>query len=197
MKLFFKSLCCALILSCLLSMTGFCGACDDIEKEVFRLHILANSDSSDDQQLKLKVRDGVLAYTEHLFKNCENKEQSMKTAEANIDDIKSYAQSLVYQYGYQYNVDAYITKMPFTTRNYEEVTLPAGTYDALRIVIGSGNGHNWWCVLYPALCLPSAEGNELDNTVNEKESEIINNSAKYEPKFKIVELFEGFCSWFH
>lgn len=196
-KLFFKSLCCAFVISCLLSMTGFCGACDDIENEVFRLHILANSDSDGDQELKLKVRDGVLAYTEHLFQNCENKEQSMQTAAANIDDIKNYAQSLVYQYGYKYNVDAYITKMPFTTRSYEEVTLPAGIYDALRIVIGSGNGHNWWCVLYPALCVPSAEGNELDKTVNKQENEIITNSGKYEVKFKIVELFEGFCSWLH
>lgn len=196
MKLLFKSLCCALVISCLLSMTGFCGACEDIQNEVFRLHILANSDSEDDQKLKLYVRDGLLEYTEGLFKNCKNKEQSEQTALENIDNIKQKAQTLVYEYGYNYPVDAYITNMSFNTRVYDDFTLPAGNYDALRIVIGEGEGHNWWCVIYPALCVPSAEGDELNSVLNEDEQDIINESEHYEVKFKIVEIFEGICSWF-
>lgn len=196
MKLFFKSLCCALAISCLLSMTGFCGACNDIENQVFRLHILANSDSAADQNLKLKVRDGILDYTQKIFKDCKNKEQSMMLAERNLENIENYAQSLIYEYGYNYNVNVYITKMPFSTRTYQEFKLPAGKYDALRVVIGKGEGHNWWCVLYPALCLPSAEGNELNKAMNDKERDIVTESDKYEIKFKFVEIFEGLCSWF-
>lgn len=196
MKLLFKSLCCALVISCLLSMTGFCGACEDIQNEVFRLHILANSDSEDDQKLKLYVRDGLLEYTEELFKDCKNKEQSKQTALENTDNIKQKAQMLVYEYGYKYPVDAYVTNMSFNTRVYDDFTLPAGNYDALRIVIGEGEGYNWWCVIYPALCVPSAEGDELNSVLNEDEQDIINESEHYEVKFKIVEIFEGICSWF-
>ncbi|MGN1456463.1 MAG: stage II sporulation protein R [Acutalibacteraceae bacterium] len=190
MKLMFKAVCCAVVISMLLSVTGFCGACDDIQNEVFRLHIIANSDSQDDQKLKLYVRDGILEYTEELFKDCKNKEQSVQTARDNIDLIKNKAQSLVYEYGYDYPVDAYVTKMSFNTRIYNEFTLPAGQYEALRIVIGDGNGKNWWCVLYPALCVPSAEGNELNSVLNENEQDIVENSVNYQVKFKIVEVFE-------
>ncbi|MGN0470486.1 MAG: stage II sporulation protein R [Acutalibacteraceae bacterium] len=190
MKLMFKAVCCALVISMLLSVTGFCGACDDIQSEVFRLHIIANSDSKDDQNLKLYVRDGILEYTEELFKSCKNKEQSVQTARDNIDLIKDKAQSLVYEYGYDYPVDAYVTNMSFNTRVYNEFTLPAGQYEALRIVIGDGNGKNWWCVLYPAVCVPSAEGNELNSVLNENEQDIVENSVNYQVKFKIVEVFE-------
>lgn len=196
MKLLFKSLCCAVVISCLLSMTGFCGACKDIQDEVLRLHILANSDSEDDQKLKLYVRDGLLEYTEELFKNSKNKEQSKQTALENLDNIKQKAQSLIYEYGYDYSVDAYITNMQFNTRVYENFTLPAGNYDALRIVIGEGKGKNWWCVIYPALCVPSAEGDELNSVLNEDEQDIVSKSEQYEVKFKIVEIFENICNWF-
>ena len=83
MKLLFKSMVCSLIISCLLSMTGFCGVCEDIREDVFRLHILANSDTEQDQKLKLKVRDGILEYTAEIFGNCTTREQAVKTAEKN------------------------------------------------------------------------------------------------------------------
>ncbi len=196
MKLLLKSLCCAVVISCLFSIAGFCGACENIEDEVFRLHILANSNSADDQELKLYVRDGMLEYTDELFKNSKNKEQSKQTALNNIDKLKQKAQTLVYEYGYDYPVDVYVTNMTFDTRVYEDFTLPAGNYDALRIVIGSGEGKNWWCVLYPALCIPSASGNEIDAVLNDGEQDIVKNRDKYEVKFKIVEIFESFCGWF-
>lgn len=197
MRMFFKALCCSFIICCMMSMTGFCGACDDISNEVFRLHILANSDSNEDQQLKLKIRDGILQYTETIFACSESKEQSMALAEAHLDDIKNYAQSLIYRYGYRYHVDAYIAKMPFKTRTYEHFTLPAGNYDALRIVIGSGKGHNWWCVLYPSLCLPSAQSDdELNKAMNEQEKNIVSDTETYRVKFKIVEWWEELCSCF-
>lgn len=194
MKLIFKSVCCAVIIGCLLSMTGFCGACEDIEDKVFRLHIIANSDSDEDQNLKLLVRDEITSYTEELFADCKNKEESMEKARNNIESIKSKAEDIVRKNGYDYAVDAYVTNMSFDTRVYDDFTLPAGKYDALRIVLGEGKGHNWWCVLYPAVCVPSAE-KDIGSALNESETDIVTDSDKYIVKFKIVEIFETVFSW--
>ena len=196
MKLLFKSLVCAAVISCLISMTGFYGACKDIEKEVFRLHIIANSDSESDQTLKLKVRDCITEYTSSLFKNCKNKAESVKAAEDNIENIKYLAQQIVYENGCDHNVDAYVTNMSFSTRVYDGFTLPAGNYDALRIVIGNGSGKNWWCMIFPSLCIPSASTAKLSDAVNAREQDIVTQSDRYEIKFRIVELFEGLFSLF-
>ncbi len=195
MKIFFKAFCCAVIISCLLSMTGFSGACEDIEDRVFRLHIIANSDSDEDQNLKLKVRDEITSYTEKLFADCKTKEDSIKAARENIDSIKEKAREVIKKYGYDYSVDAYVTNMSFDTRVYKDFTLPAGKYDALRIVIGEGKGHNWWCVLYPAVCVPSAQ-EDIGSALNDSETEIVTESDKYTVKFKIVEIFEGIANFF-
>ena len=196
MKLLFKSLICAAVISCVISMTGFYGACGSIEKEVFRLHIIANSDSESDQNLKLRVRDGIIEYTSGLFKNCKNKAEAVKTAEENIGNIRSFAQQIVYENGYDYSTEAYITNMSFNTRVYENFTLPAGNYDTLRIVIGNGSGKNWWCMIYPALCIPSACTVKLSDVFNSPEQDIVTQSDKYEVKFRIVELFENLFSFF-
>ncbi len=179
-----------------MSLTGFYGACEGIRGEVFRLHILANSDSEEDQRLKLSVRDALLQYTGTLFENCRSKEESIQTAQAHLEDIRTYAQEIIREKGYDYPVQAYVMNMPFTTRVYDDVTLPAGHYDALRVVIGSGQGHNWWCVLFPALCLPSAATKEISSVVSEGEEEIITAGEKYEMKFMLVEWWEGLCSLF-
>ena len=196
MRYLFKAVIGALVAACVLSVTGFYGACEDIRREVFRLHILANSDSEADQQLKLTVRDALLTYTEKLFRDCRNKQESMRAAEEHIEDIRSYAQAVIRQAGYDYPVQAYVTNMSFTTRVYEDVTLPAGRYDALRIVIGSGQGHNWWCVLYPALCLPSVRKEALAEVVSSGEEAIMTGQESYQVKFLLVEWWENLCSLF-
>lgn len=196
MKLFLKALLCGFIITSVLTLSGFSGACDDIRGEVFRLHIIANSDSPEDQQLKLKVRDGILEYADKLFSQCKNREEAVKTAEQHIDEISKYAEDLVKKYGYDYEVKAYVTNMSFNTRVYEDITLPAGRYDALRIVIGKGEGKNWWCVLYPSVCLSCSGADEMDGKVNEKEKEIITESDNYRVGFKIVEIFEWISSLF-
>ncbi len=195
MKILFKAFCCAVIISCIFSMTGFSGACEDIESKVFRLHIIANSDSEEDQDLKLKVRDEITTYTEELFANCKTKEESMEAAKNNINSIRSKAREVVKKYGYDYTVNAYVTNMSFDTRVYDDFTLPAGEYDALRIVIGEGKGHNWWCVLYPAVCVPSAQ-DDIGSALNDGETEIVTESDKYVVKFKIVEIFESIANFF-
>lgn len=196
MKLFFKSVICSFVISSLISMTGFCSVCENLQSDIFRLHIIANSDSEQDQILKLKVRDGILEYTAELFSECKNRDEAIVSAKENLEDIKRFSQDMVYSYGYDYQVDAYITEMDFDTRIYEEFTLPAGKYNALRIVIGNGQGHNWWCMLYPALCIPSAQEKKPELSLDENETEVISNPDKYEVKFRLVEIFEAIRSFF-
>ena len=195
MKLFFKSVICSFVISSLISMTGFCSVCENLQSDIFRLHIIANSDSEQDQILKLKVRDGILEYTAELFSECKNRDEAIVSAKENLEDIKRFSQDMVYSYGYDYQVDAYITEMDFDTRIYEEFTLPAGKYNALRIVIGNGQGHNWWCMLYPALCIPSAQEKKPELSLDENETDVISNPGKYEVKFRLVEIFEAIRSF--
>ena len=196
MKLFFKSVICSFVISSLISMTGFCSVCENLQSDIFRLHIIANSDSEQDQILKHKVRDGILEYTAELFSECKNRDEAIVSAKENLEDIKRFSQDMVYSYGYDYQVDAYITEMDFDTRIYEEFTLPAGKYNALRIVIGNGQGHNWWCMLYPALCIPSAQEKKPELSLDENETDVISNPGKYEVKFRLVEIFEAIRSFF-
>ena len=177
-------------------MTGFCSVCENLQSDIFRLHIIANSDSEQDQSLKLKIRDGILEYTSKLFAECKDRDEAIIAAKENLEDIKRFSQDMVSSYGYDYQVDAYITEMDFDTRIYEDFTMPAGKYQALRIVIGNGNGHNWWCMLYPALCIPSAQEKKPELSLDENETDVISNPGKYEVKFRLVEIFEAIRSFF-
>lgn len=198
MKLIIKSACIAFVLTVIYSMIPFRTECKEISDEVFRLHILANSDEDYDQQLKLKVRDKVLLYTESLFEKARSKEEAENLISNNLQDICNTAQEEVTDNGYDYTVTAQITKMYFTTRTYESYTLPSGMYDALRITIGSGEGHNWWCVMYPSICISSEKSQDeaARETFNDNQYDIVKNE-KYEYKFKIVEIFEKICSYFN
>ena len=198
MKLIIKSACIAFVLTVIYSMIPFRTECKEISNEVFRLHILANSDEDYDQQLKLKVRDKVLIYTESLFESAQSKEEAENLISNNLQDICNTAQKEVTDNGYDYSVTAQITKMYFTTRTYESYTLPSGMYDALRITIGSGEGRNWWCVMYPSICISSEKSQDeaARETFNDNQYDIVKNE-KYEYKFKIVEIFEKICSYFN
>lgn len=197
MKLFIKSACIAFVLAVVYSLIPFQANCSDISNEVFRLHIMANSDSEQDQNLKLLVRDMVLEYTQNLFENASSKQEAESLIADNLTAINNTAADVISQNGYDYNVKSQIVKMHFSTRYYDDYTLPSGTYDALRITIGSGNGHNWWCVMYPSICISSAEEGEKKarDVLDSNEYDIIKNE-KYEYKFFVVELFENLCNCF-
>ncbi len=174
---------------------GFCSFAADynnITDTVFRLHILANSDSDDDQALKLKVRDAVLEECSYLFENCENAQQSAAAAEENMTIIKSVAEKTVAENGYDYEIDCEVTEMHFDERIYDSVTMPAGEYSALRITIGEAEGKNWWCVMFPPLCIPVASGeiDDYDDIFTAEEIEMLNNPGNYECKFYILELID-------
>ncbi len=173
------------------SFSGFAQECAQIRKSVLRLHIIANSDSAGDQQLKLKVRDAVLARTKGMF-DSKDLNAAKQSAQNNLVFIESIARQVIKQEGYSYNVKAQVVNMFFDTRQYGDITMPAGKYDALRITIGEAKGKNWWCVMYPPICLPSAEPKrELSDVLTESQTDIVENKPKYEIKFKIVEVIES------
>ena len=197
MKGFIKAACVALILTVLFTMIPFQAACSDISDSVFRLHILANSDSEADQKLKLKVRDRLLEYSQTLFEQAKTKEEAESLIAAHLRELADIASNEIAENGFNYPVRAEITRMYFTTRHYENYTLPSGTYDALRITIGEGKGHNWWCVMFPSLCINTdVDGDrKTKETLGEQEYGVVKNE-KREYKFFIVELFEKIRSSF-
>ena len=200
-KIFPKALMTALILSFLMTQVSFTAECDDMPNHVLRLHIVANSDSKDDQLLKLKVRDCILKQSATLFRSADNKTEAQQIAGTNLDKIIAYAQETVNNSGYDYKVTGTLAKdMYFNTRVYDNFTLPSGNYDALHIVIGKGKGHNWWCVCFPPMCFSMAEDSEsrnLSDVLSEEELRIAENSEHYEYRLKIVEIYHEIKNMFN
>lgn len=163
---------------------------ENISDQVFRLHILANSDSAEDQQLKLKVRDEILKKGEKVFASSNSLEETIELCKNNIALFQQTAEQCLKDNGSNYDVKVYVDKEYFNTREYDEITLPSGIYNALKIEIGQGKGHNWWCVMFPAICLSSVTDDELNKYLSEDEQKLVNSDSKYEVRFKIVEIYE-------
>lgn len=195
--LMLKSSFIAFVIAVIYSVIPFQSECAEIPDDVFRLHIIANSDFDFDQQLKLKVRDRILEHTKEMFSKAKSKEDSEKIIAENLQNIADIAKEEICLNGYDYPVKAEITNMYFTTRYYDDYTLPSGMYDALRITIGEGKGRNWWCVMYPSICISSVESDEekVKEALDEEEYSIIKDE-QYQYKFLIVEWFEKICSFF-
>lgn len=180
------------------SVSAFSGTCADIRESVLRLHILANSDSPEDQALKLAVRDRILELDSSLFGEAETLAEAEAAAKEQLAEMKTAAEDEIRRQGYSYPVEIELCRMYFSTRDYESFTLPAGNYPAVRITIGEGKGHNWWCVLYPPLCLPAAQGQtELSDVLGIDGAEIVTHPQKYRFSFALIELWEKWkASWF-
>lgn len=161
---------------------------DDLKSGVLRLHILANSDSEEDQDLKLLVRDELLRQSEKLFAGCNTLEEMKARAIEEKETIRLLAQNVLETHGCTDKVTVQLVQMDFDKREYEEITMPAGAYDALRILIGEGEGHNWWCVMYPPLCLPAASD---EGWFDAETTAILEDPEQYEIKFKCVELWDS------
>lgn len=185
-----KSLISGLLIVLLLNLTTFANNCDDLSTKVLRLHIIANSDSKDDQELKIKVRDKIIEKSGAFLESAKDKESAQTLVLNNLENLQEIAVSEIKQQGFNYSVNSEITNMYFPTRKYDYITLPAGHYDALRLIIGEGKGKNWWCVIFPQMCLGCAKKyTDTDIVFNSSEKDIISNGEKYEIKFKIVEWF--------
>lgn len=143
----------------------FAENCEAVCGEVLRLHIPANSDSDSDQQIKLRVRDLILTEFSDELSGSGNLADAEEKVSELLPEIERKATDFLHKNGFSYSAKAELVTMNFTTREYDRLILPAGKYRALRITLGSGNGHNWWCVIFPQLCLPSAceytEGKEI------------------------------------
>lgn len=178
-----------LICAICLSFFNFNLLCDDLRQNVLRLHIIANSDSEADQELKLKIRDAILSETGSLFANSQSLEEANLKTEQHLKNFEEIANRVINENGFGYDATATIGERFFETRHYENFTLPAGNYRSLIINLGESKGKNWWCVIYPTVCLPAASG-DLRDTVNNKSAHIAEHSERYIIRFKIVEIFE-------
>lgn len=168
---------------------------ESIKSDVLRMHILANSDSEEDQALKLKVRDRLLECSEDIFGGADSLEEMKKKAGTKLDKINSIVGEVIHENGYNYSSEAKLVNMDFDTREYGEITMPAGKYDALRITIGEAEGHNWWCVMYPPLCIPAAENVEGDTDTAEDyfkadQVDMMKHPEDYEIRFKCLDVFK-------
>ena len=197
MKRLFRSVIFALTFCFILMLVPFEGQCREISDKVFRVHILANSDSEADQKLKLRVRDALVNAGEEILKDVDSKEEAERLIEKNIPKLKSIAENVVFQNGYDYPIGLEITNMYFDTRHYGNITMPGGFYDALRVKIGKAEGKNWWCVMFPSLCIYSVSKTEtLEENLSDGEYKIISSENEYQYRFKIVEIFTGICNFF-
>ena len=161
---------------------------EQLRSGVLRLHILAASDSERDQELKLKVRDELLK--SRLFEEVHSLEEVEMCVENRLNDIEVVAESILRRNGSSDRVRAYLTDMYFGERIYGDITMPKGNYRALRIEIGEACGHNWWCVMYPPLCLPAAcevtdDKEKEEELFTEKELDILHKPEKYQVRFAI------------
>ena len=188
---------CAIIFTLFLTLAGFEVGCNELRGNVLRLHILANSNSDADQTIKLEVRDAVLTASEKVFEAAKSKEDALNLAKENVGLFKTAAEQKLKQLGVNQSVTVKVEKTYFNTREYENFTLPAGQYDAVRILLGKAEGKNWWCVMFPSMCIPAAaDEHSLTEAVDEKSAEIAENAPKYEIRFKIVEWYESIINWF-
>ena len=172
----------------------------DLSDSIFRLHVIANSDSEEDQNLKYLVRNSLINYMNSLTDKINSKEEAIQLANEHMNDFYKIAQDVIKENGFAYDVKISIGNFAFPTKYYGDISLPAGFYDALKAEIGEAKGQNWWCVLFPSLCfidvsngiVPEESKEELQDTlVSEDYNLISSKSSEYQLKFKIVEFFKN------
>lgn len=171
----------------------------DISESVFRLHVIANSDSKEDQDLKYKVRDSLLEYMNNICKNCSSKEEAISLVEKNKENFKKIAEDTIKSEGYSYTVNINVGNFKFPTKTYGDISLPAGFYDALRVEIGKAKGQNWWCVMFPPLCfvdissgiVPDESKETMKENLSNEEYALISDDSntQIQFKFKLLEFF--------
>ena len=179
------------LIICIIATVSFENDCKGIREEVLRLHVIANSDEDYDQELKLKVRDAVLKSGEAVFSGSEDI-LSVESEIADKKDVILYsAVETIRSLDYDYDVKIELARSYFPTRTYDNLTLPAGYYKAVRVIIGEGKGKNWWCIMFPPLCLPSATKKDeiISDFLSDEEMDIVTSDPDYEVRFWIVEKY--------
>lgn len=182
----------ALLICCVLNISSFSEECKNIRSKMLRMHVIANSDSNADQELKLKVRDAVLKEGKEIFDGSVTAEDAKSKILPETERLKRAALAVIENEEFSYDVKITVDNEYFNTRTYDNsVTLPAGYYTAVKVIIGEGKGHNWWCVMFPPMCLPAATKEcEISDVLQKDEVKIVEGGNKYKFKFKIVEIYE-------
>lgn len=179
-------------------------ASQDYKDKLIRFHVIANSDSDEDQNLKLKVRDAIISYLQPKLSQSESIEESEIIIKKEYDEIEKISKNIISENGYNYDVKVGIDYSEFPTKQYSNIVLPSGEYKALKIIIGEGKGKNWWCVMFPPLCFVDEEKGIIDKETDDKLKEVLteeeyelicqNNlkeTNEVKVKFKIVEIIQN------
>ena len=178
----------------------------DVANKLIRFHVIANSDDKIDQNVKLKVRDAVLKYISPKIANCKNIKQSRKIINNENKNIKEIAQKVIKENGFKYSVAMTLSEEYFPVKTYGNITLPQGKYEAYRIIIGTGTGQNWWCVMFPPLCFVDITKGDVSYEKTEKEMKTVLSDDEYKMvdntvsskkiivKFKLGEIFSKIFS---
>ena len=195
MKKYIHLLVLALILAGMALTIPFFDSCEELYSDIMRIHILANSDSAADQSLKLAVRDRVLEACSRYYDGCSGKDEALDITRSHIGEIEAAAEREIRRRGFDYPVCARIVTDDFDTRYYDSFTMPAGRYDALRLTIGDGAGKNWWCVMYPSLCVGAASADDMKEELDRGEYRVVT-SDRFDFRFRLVEYFEDVRGWF-
>ncbi len=169
-----------------LSVFSLVAEARNVTGNVFRLHVRAADNSAYAQKIKIDVRDAVLECTSEITKNCEDAKKVKEEISDNIEEIEKAANDILDKNNCEYVAKAYISKERFPTRTYENISLPAGEYEALVIELGDAKGENWWCMLYPRLCAGKADDGDITEAVGDKTAKVLSDKECY--KFKILEI---------
>ena len=200
-KVFFIILFLLFIYSSICAVSYVNAISTSISNEIFRLHVIANSDSDDDQALKYIVRDNVLKYVNSMEFN--SKAETIEFLSNNLEIIKQIAKDTIISEGFDYDIDVEIGNFNFPTKHYGDISFPAGYYDALRIKIGNSEGKNWWCVMFPPLCFVDVTSGVVsddskqvleDNLSEEEYALVSDSSVPVQFKFRLFEFFNSFTT---
>lgn len=194
-RLLGKALVCGFVLAALCSFFPFAAACGQLPRDVVRLHVVANSNGAEDQAVKLLVRDAVLEEAARWYQGAGSMEEASSQLCTHLQSIAGAARQVLGEQGVGYSATAQMTEMYFPTRDYGDFRLPAGRYRTLRVTLGEGAGKNWWCVVFPSLCLPAATQEEALLTLPEGERQVVEGGRDVQVKLKAVELWESLREW--
>ena len=194
-RLLGKALVCGFVLAALCSFFPCGAACGQLPRDVVRLHVVANSNGAEDQAVKLLVRDAVLEEAARWYQGAGSMEEASSQLCTHLQSIAGAARQVLEEQGVGYSATAQMTEMYFPTRDYGDFRLPAGRYRTLRVTLGEGAGKNWWCVVFPSLCLPAATQEEALLTLPEGERQVVEGGQEVQVKLKAVELWESLREW--
>lgn len=161
------------------------GRQNSLSEKLVRFHVIAVSDDEYEQQLKLRVRDAVLEYISPRLEGAESSAQAREILASELDNIRETAQAVSQGRG----VTVTLTRENYPTKSYEGFTLPAGEYESLRVILGEGRGHNWWCIVFPPVCLSAAQADMVEQQLGEEDFRLISEDGGYELRFRALELW--------